>query len=84
MKWFHERLYAHHAQMLSVDAVLYEGRTAFQEVLIFENRVFGRVMALDWVILGTGGRNGKIRIDPVVLSRVPRSRVADLAVPPRA
>jgi spermidine synthase len=36
--------------MLSVDAVLHEGRTAFQEILIFENRVFGRVMALDGVV----------------------------------
>jgi spermidine synthase len=50
LKWFQERLYAHHAQMLSVDAVLHEGRTAFQEILIFENRVFGRVMALDGIV----------------------------------
>ena len=50
MRWFQEKLYEHHAQMLSVDRVLHEGRTKFQEVLIFENAVFGTVMALDGVV----------------------------------
>jgi spermidine synthase len=50
VRWFQEKLYEHHAQALSVDAVLYEGRTRFQEVMIFENAVFGKVMALDGVI----------------------------------
>lgn len=34
-----------------------------------------RVMALDYVILGTGGRNGKIKTSPEVLLRLPHSRV---------
>lgn len=34
-----------------------------------------RVMALDYVILGTGGRNGKIKTSPEVLRRLPQSRV---------
>jgi len=43
-----------------------------------------RVMALDWVILGTGGRNGKIKVAPEVFRRLPNVRVAaGLAQPPR-
>ncbi len=34
-----------------------------------------RVMALDWVILGTGGRNGKIQVSPEVLRRLPNARI---------
>jgi prolyl-tRNA editing enzyme YbaK/EbsC (Cys-tRNA(Pro) deacylase) len=41
-----------------------------------------RVMALDWVILGTGGRNGKIKMAPEVFRRLPNVRVvAGLAQP---
>jgi spermidine synthase len=50
MKWFHERLYEHHAQMLAMNRVLYEGKTAFQEVMIFENSIFGKVLVLDGVV----------------------------------
>ena len=40
-----------------------------------------RVMALDYVILGTGGRNGKIKVSPEVLRRLPTARVVkDLAL----
>ena len=40
-------------------------------------------MALDHVILGTGGRNGKIRVSPEVLCRLPGARVVDgLALEP--
>lgn len=50
MTWFQEGLYKHHAQMLFMDAVLYHWRTEFQDVLIFENAVFGKVLALDGVV----------------------------------
>ncbi len=44
-----------------------------------------RVMALDWVILGSGGRNGKVKISPEVFRRLPGTRVvAGLAVEPKA
>ncbi len=47
--------------------------------------VDARVMGLDYVILGTGGRNGKIRIAPEVFRRLPRARVvAGLALEPPA
>jgi prolyl-tRNA editing enzyme YbaK/EbsC (Cys-tRNA(Pro) deacylase) len=44
--------------------------------------VDAQVMGLDWIILGTGGRNGKIRIAPEVFHRLPGTRVVEgLAVP---
>ncbi|WIM09919.1 polyamine aminopropyltransferase [Enhydrobacter sp.] len=50
MNSFLETLAEHHAQVLTVDAVLHSGRTAYQDVLIFENRLFGKVLVLDGVI----------------------------------
>ena len=34
-----------------------------------------RVMAQEYVILGTGGRNGKVKMAPAWLTRVPTARV---------
>ena len=46
--------------------------------------VDSRVMDLDWIILGTGGRNGKIRIAPEVFRRMPAAKVVEgLALPQR-
>jgi prolyl-tRNA editing enzyme YbaK/EbsC (Cys-tRNA(Pro) deacylase) len=39
--------------------------------------VDARVMALDHVILGTGGRHGKVRVAPAVLARVPGAQVIE-------
>ncbi len=50
MNSFRERLSDHHSQILTVDSVLHRGQTSFQDVLIFENRLFGKVLALDGVI----------------------------------
>ena len=47
--------------------------------------VDSRVMDLDWIILGTGGRNGKIRIAPEVFRRMPAAKVVEgLAMPQRS
>src|SRR5262245_16480843 len=44
-----------------------------------------RIMALDWVILGTGGRHGKIKMTPDVFRRLPGVRVVSgLAQAPRS
>jgi prolyl-tRNA editing enzyme YbaK/EbsC (Cys-tRNA(Pro) deacylase) len=44
--------------------------------------VDARVAQLDYVILGTGGRHGKIKAAPAVLLRLPGARVVEgLAVP---
>ena len=50
MKTFQEKLYEHHSQVFTVDAVLYCGQTKFQEALVFENRLFGRVLVLDGIV----------------------------------
>ena len=39
--------------VLSVDKPIYAGKTAFQEVEVFENAVFGRVLALDGIVQTT-------------------------------
>ena len=50
MNAFQEKLYEHHSQVFTMDADLYRARTKFQDVLIFENRLFGRVLVLDGVV----------------------------------
>jgi spermidine synthase len=50
MTRFQEELYEHHKQMLSMETVLYHWRTEFQDVLIFENAVFGKVLVLDGIV----------------------------------
>ena len=49
--------------------------------------VDSRVLDLDWIILGTGGRNGKVRIGPEVFHRLPGVKVVEelaLPLPPRS
>ena len=44
-----------------------------------------RVVDLDWIILGTGGRNGKVRIAPEVFRRMSAAKVVEgLAMPQRS
>src|SRR3954465_14459079 len=50
MTWFQEKLYEHYTQTLSIEKVLYHWRTEFQDVLIFENAIFGKVLVLDGVV----------------------------------
>lgn len=51
--WFAETLYPEYQQSLRIDEVLFRGRTAFQEALIFRNERFGRVLTLDGVVQTT-------------------------------
>ena len=39
-----------------------------------------KVLAHDWVILGSGSRSSKVRVSPEVLRRLPGARVAPLSV----
>lgn len=51
--WFVETLHADFQQRLRITDILCERRTAFQDVTVFENPQFGRVLALDGVIQTT-------------------------------
>ncbi|MFP8968135.1 polyamine aminopropyltransferase [Pokkaliibacter sp. CJK22405] len=48
-----ETLYPGYGQSFTIDKVLFENKTEHQHLIIFENRDFGRVMALDGVIQTT-------------------------------
>lgn len=50
--WF-ETLYDNFGQYFSIDRVLYQEKTEYQELIIFENPNMGRIMALDGVIQTT-------------------------------
>jgi spermidine synthase len=50
---FRERVFDGHDQCLTIDELLYETRTDHQHLIIFKNRFFGRVLALDGVIQTT-------------------------------
>lgn len=51
--WFSETLYPELQQRLQVTRVLHECRTRFQDVMVFENPRFGRVLTLDGVVQTT-------------------------------
>lgn len=51
--WFSETLYPEFQQSLTIDDVLFEGCTAFQDAVIFRNSRFGRVLTLDGVVQTT-------------------------------
>lgn len=50
MKRFEELLHKGYAQSFEVERVLYRDKTEHQDLIIFENPTFGRVMALDGII----------------------------------
>lgn len=52
-RWFSETLYPDFHQAFEVSRVLYEGRSGFQGIVVFENPRFGRVLVLDGVIQTT-------------------------------
>lgn len=54
-EWFTETLHEGVAQALTIDKVRFRQRTDHQDLIIFENRVHGRVLALDGVVQVTTG-----------------------------
>lgn len=50
---FSELLYPHYCQKFEIDSVIFEQKTTHQHLIIFENAMYGRVMALDGVIQTT-------------------------------
>ena len=53
MTWHYETLHDYVREGIRIDAMIYEGRTEFQEVRIFHNEFLGRVMTLDGVVQTT-------------------------------
>ena len=51
--WFEERLHATWRQAIRIEEVLFEERSEHQDLLIFESRDWGRVLALDGVVQTT-------------------------------
>ena len=53
--WFKETLHPEIGQMLSMDEVLYRDESGLQDLVLFRNARFGRVLALDGVVQTTEG-----------------------------
>ena len=54
-EWFTERLYKDYQQRLKVGKILHCEKTGHQDLMIFENPYFGRVLALDGIVQTTEG-----------------------------
>jgi len=52
-QWFKETLYNDYQQKFKITEILYEEKTPYQHLVIFENPRFGRVLALDGAIQTT-------------------------------
>lgn len=52
-EWFHETLYSSVRQSLRVDKIIYQGKSRYQDILIFENEYLGRVLVLDGIVQTT-------------------------------
>lgn len=55
MEWFTETLHQSWRQQMKVEAVLYHAKTEHQDLILFENARWGRVLALDGVVQTTTG-----------------------------
>ncbi|MEJ2122248.1 MAG: polyamine aminopropyltransferase [Alphaproteobacteria bacterium] len=53
--WYDEILHHDYRQSLRIETILHREATAHQDLIIFENKRFGRVLALDGVIQTTEG-----------------------------
>lgn len=51
--WYNETLYENYGQRFKIENIIFENKTNHQHLMIFDNREFGRVMALDGVIQTT-------------------------------
>jgi spermidine synthase len=51
--WYEESLYSDWKQILKKEKILYEAKTEFQDLIIFENPLLGRVLGLDGIVQTT-------------------------------
>ena len=52
-EWYEEAYHPHWRQRFEVAALVYRGRTEYQEALVFESPVLGRVLVLDGIVQTT-------------------------------
>jgi spermidine synthase len=52
-EWYEEAYHPHWRQRFEVERYVYRGRTRFQEAIIFESPLFGRVLVLDGIVQTT-------------------------------
>jgi spermidine synthase len=52
-EWYEEDYHPHWRQRFEVERYVYRGRTEFQEAIVFESPLFGRVLALDGIVQTT-------------------------------
>lgn len=52
-RWFQEALYPEISQHIRIDEIIFEGKTAFQDALVFKNKAAGAVLTLDGVVQTT-------------------------------
>lgn len=52
-KIWHEKLYCHLGQHFLIDKLLYKNKTDYQEIMIFENSFFGKIMVIDDIVQTT-------------------------------
>ena len=55
MDWYKETLYREVSQSFKVERIIHREKTELQDLVIFENKMMGRVLALDGVIQTTEG-----------------------------
>ncbi|MBX3453566.1 polyamine aminopropyltransferase [Ferrovibrio sp.] len=54
-KWFNETLYAGFRQSHEIKKILFEGKSKYQKVVVFESARYGRILGLDGVVQCTEG-----------------------------
>ncbi|AAM67767.1 polyamine aminopropyltransferase [Buchnera aphidicola] len=52
-KIWHEKLHRHVGQYFSIDKILYQKKNKYHDIIIFQNSIMGRIMAIDGVVQTT-------------------------------
>jgi spermidine synthase len=52
-EWYEEAYHPHWCQRIEVERYIYRGRTEFQEMIVFESALLGRVLVLDGILQTT-------------------------------
>ncbi|WP_295164610.1 polyamine aminopropyltransferase [uncultured Buchnera sp.] len=50
---WHEKLHRHVGQYFSIDKILYQKKNKYHDIIIFQNSIMGRIMAIDGVVQTT-------------------------------